>query len=530
MKKTLLFGIAGVAFSAVAEVPAPVHLDDSFIYALSPNGKYAVSQNALGLKIYDLARGTEDEYFDDMAIVSCGIGNCVSDNGIVLGTTDETTAQYWKDGEWYDLPVPASVDGVCLANAITPDGGRICGSLASSDIVLDGDALMQVPAVWYADGDGYAMPVVLPYPEYDFSGRVPQYVTATDMSADGKTIIGQVQCATGMSAYPIIYKEGADGKWTYEIVNADKLSPEGAEFPVYPGDSPDYPVVEDYKSAEEEAAYNAAMQAWVDSGYDEDLYPNPVDFLNAEEKAEYEVDMEAYQVAFAKWVEEYNTWFDLFFSIVDSNPQFVFNSMRLSPDGKYFGGTVQISIPGDMWGSIYNAWVGDVATGEYTRYTQFDDLNLTYLANEGIALASTSVGTVSQSYVLSNGMFENMYYWMSKQSVDYAAWMQENMVFGLETYDWETGDFGYEEIQMNGRATSTPNLETMALTVQNVWDYMTDAESFIFDVKAAHEAGVNGMEVGQDAKTVIYDLTGRRLEKAAAPGIYIVNGEKKVVR
>ena len=41
--------------------------------------------------------------------------------------------------------------------------------------------------------------------------------------------------------------------------------------------------------------------------------------------------------------------------------------------------------------------------------------------------------------------------------------------------------------------------------------------------------GIENVEVENEVK-VIYDLTGRRVEAITAPGIYIVNGVKRVVR
>ena len=41
--------------------------------------------------------------------------------------------------------------------------------------------------------------------------------------------------------------------------------------------------------------------------------------------------------------------------------------------------------------------------------------------------------------------------------------------------------------------------------------------------------GVENVEV-ENASNVIYDLTGRRVEEIAAPGIYIVNGKKVLVK
>ena len=106
--------------------------------------------------------------------------------------------------------------------------------------------------------------------------------------------------------------------------------------------------------------------------------------------------------------------------------------------------------------------------------------------------------------------------------------MKDNMTFAYEAFDMETGEITEVEELMSGRAVSTPNLEVMGLTVQNIWDYMTDGEAFIFNV--AEASAVNGIEADNNGETVIYDLQGRKLNNAEAPGIYIINGEKKVVR
>ncbi len=42
--------------------------------------------------------------------------------------------------------------------------------------------------------------------------------------------------------------------------------------------------------------------------------------------------------------------------------------------------------------------------------------------------------------------------------------------------------------------------------------------------------GIENVSVDFTGEDVIYDLTGRRVEHPTAPGIYIVNGEKKIIR
>lgn len=537
MKKVFLLACMTVAGASaiMADVAAPIELDDVMIRALSPNGQYAVSEGMYQMKVINLLTGQIDVFMDEtgMSIPSVGAGNCLSDNGIVVGTTDNYSAQYCKEGEWYDLEIPAEATYVNLANAITPDGSRICGTLGLSTLSYDEDTLMQVPCIWDETSDGYGMPVILPHPDKDFTGRVPMYVTATDISADGKTIVGQVVNATGMICYPILYKQAADGSWSYEIPDEALLTPKDGEFPAYPGEGPDYPQMEDYMTAEEQAAYQEAYDAWILSGYQSDLYPNVDDYMTAEEKEAYDAAMNEYNVKYDEWANEFDEWFELLYEYQEKVP-YVFNSMRMGHDGLYYGGTTMVEIAGESgawWDTEthMNVWVSEIASGECTKYAQNDDLNLTFLANDGVALASTSIYTPSMSWVLEGGKFYTMYYWMYTHASQYAVWMKEHMTITYEGYDEDWNPVEVTEL-LSGRAVGTPDLDVVALTVQNTWDYESDADGwgYVFDMKKG--SAVKGFEVENNGETVVYDLQGRKLNDAAAPGIYIINGEKKVVR
>ncbi len=521
------------------ELPIPQRIEDAYISAISPNGVYAASQTYAGVRIFNLSNGTEDSYLadpDDWSALpyGLGLGKCISDNGIVLGGTN-MSVQYWKDGEWYDLEVPDYATDTNLANAITTDGSRICGSIGVGGISWDGDALMQAPCIWNATEDGFGAPIMLPHPEKDFTGRIPQYVTAVDISADGKTVIGQVVTATGMLAYPILYRENENGEWSYEIPHENFLMPEGMVFPEYPGDGPEAPNVMDYMTEEEYQAYNEALNAyWGEEIPDE---PKATDFMSEEAVAEYEAALEAYNKANEEWSNKFYEWFEAWDKCMETCPDYQFNSVMISSDGNHYGCTIQKqgeSDPGSWspWGSKeYNVWVFEVNGEGITKYEQTTDLNLTYLANDGIALAATSVGTVNNSYILSNGECQGMYEWMNKMCPQYATWMEENMTIEYEDYEEDpaTGDWVPVERKemMTGRPISTPDLSIMALSVQNIWDYTTEADAFIFDLKAA--TGVDSILPSSSEET-IYDLSGRKLKNASAPGIYIINGEKKVVR
>lgn len=510
-------------------------LEDAMIYAMSPNGVYAVSQGMMGMKIFNLSTGQVDNYVSDdgMSMYSPGIGKCVSDNGIVVGGSDLNSARYWKDGEWYDLPLPETVTSVNLANAITTDGSKICGSIGTAEITIDDDTLMQVPVIWNATDDGYSMPVLLPHPDLDFTGRVPQYITAVDISADGKIVIGQIQNATGMIAYPIIYKENENGEWTYEIVHQEYLNPDGLVFPQFPGDGPEWPSQESFMTEEELALYQDALQAYMDSGYTLP-YPSYEDFMTDEEIAAYTAAMAEYNVQLEEWQVNFNAWFEVFDQCLQKAPGYVYNSVKLSADGKTYGCTVGVQDNSDPFAFGYsqiNVWVFDTDSDKIQKYDQDSDLNLTYLANDGIALASTSLYKPSNSFVLHAGTMDPMHEWMNKEYAPYAQWMTENMTFEYETYEFNEEAGQYEivikEELLSGNAVGTPDLSFVSLSVQNLWDGETDGTAFIFDL-ASVGAKVESVNAAEREGTV-YDLSGRVLKNADAPGIYIIDGKKKVV-
>lgn len=544
MKKFLLFTcVSALGLSAAAEVPTPEVVDDAYIYSMSPNGVYAVSQTAAGVRIFNLASGQEDSYFSENVMISVGLGKCVSNNGIVLGSTDDVNAEYWKDGEWYVLSVPDYATGTCLSNAITPDGSRICGSLGVEGYSLDNDVLMQIPVIWNAEGEGYGAAVLLPYPDRDISGRVPQYVTAIDISEDGKTVIGQVRDATGMLNYPLIYRENENGEWSYEVIDENNFLPEGMSFPPYPGNNPQMPDATSYMTPEEIAAYNDAITEY----YTDFAIPYPIltDFMSDEERALYDAAIAAWTVENDEYMKAFDAWMDVYMIVMNRVPNYDFNGVRVSPDGKSIGGTVVVEImedPYDPWSySTMNfVYITDLASGEITKYDTLRDLNLTYLSNDGLALAATSIGTASNSYVLQDGKFETMFYWMFKNCEEYAEWMEENMMFGFEEFVFNEETFEYEivlrEEMMTGRAMSNPDLSVVALSVQNLWDFSTEATTYFFDVKAgqesmlkaSQESAVETVEAAE-IEGKIFDLSGRQLKSVTAPGVYIINGEKKVV-
>ncbi|MDE5998448.1 MAG: hypothetical protein K2G77_09600 [Muribaculaceae bacterium] len=538
MKKLLLLtGISAISLAALAEVQEPKLIDDAIICSISPDGTYAVSQGLGKLRILNLITGEEYTKYGESenGEYYAGDGNCVSNNGIVVASTpDNPYPLYWKDGKWHNLPVPSSAMISNFAQAINADGSRMCGTLRIAGMGNKDDMLMVAPCVWNAEGDGYSMPVMLPHPEFDYSGSVPQYITAIDISADGKVVVGQIRDANGILNYPIIYRENENGEWSYEIPHEELINPDKLEAAPFPGDGPIIPQFESYMTSEEIAAYDEAFQEYVDSGCQIPC-PEYWDFMTLEEIEAYNNAVDEYNEKAIAYNEKYVAWATYIFSVANSSPDYAFNQVRISPDGKTIGCTVQIVgefDPMTGYPTVENTvWLMDLTSDKITKYNKDGDININYVANNGIGIGNTSSGAASNSYILQDGEAKDIVEWMNTQVPAYASWINDNMIFTYEdeVYNEANGNTEtiYTEGVLTGRATATPDMSVISLSIQNIWDYMDDGIAYIFDIKGGN--GVETVAPSTEEQT-IYDLSGRKLNNAAAPGIYIINGKKKVVR
>lgn len=437
MKKSLILGsllmFAGSVFAVEPQV-----VDNFYSVSLSPDGNWWVGQSgASSMVIKDLANNKTYNYDeDDLHVYGLGSGNCVSNNGIVLGTTDNMNACYWQNGVWTELPI-LNAGTTNSANSILADGSVICGNVGLTAISVDASDIMAVPAVWYRQDDGtYGAPVLLPHPDFDFTGRIPQYVTAVQMSDDGKTIVGQVVDYSGFFCAPILYTCNDAGEWTYSYIHPELLNPSGVEFPEYPGEfdlvlsyedfmteaeieaynqaiddyynaqaglvypEPEfymtdeeyaaymaameeyyetwenYPNFEDYMSAEEIAAYNDALDEYYRLS-DSLKYPEYPDYMTAEELAAYEAAKVIFDKAYDEWWEKYSAYDDAFNSCLADGYVFLFNNVRISSDGKRVATTREATVLNDdpmSWFPFKNVYYPVTFNLEDETYTQYESV------------------------------------------------------------------------------------------------------------------------------------------------------------
>lgn len=570
MKKTLLLILAATAgvSAATAQFKEPVVYSETAISRITADGHYAISEVYGTIKIMDLVNGTEVEYAaseDGVQNYSLGHGNCVTADGSIILSSTLTypiDASYLENGEWHQLNVPAE-EMSNLANGVTPDGSRICGSVGLNPMSFD-EVIMQIPAYWDRTADGtYGEYKVLPYPDKDLFGEVPQYVTAIYISADGKTIVGQMQFGSGSMAIPVVYKEDAKGEWSYSLPTKDQFNPEGLEPVENPGDGPMPPSQEEFMTEDEIAAYNAAKDDYFYNGAPD--YPDYDDFMTDEEKAAYAAALEAYQVVYEEWEAKWDAYDIYRTSVNDSSPNFMFNNCLLSLDGKYIVSTLESPDPNsDPWSwfqsSIYTPASVNIETGEISKVnTEVLDENnepvllsllVSDVANDGVMLLHNGLTTVPMlGYVAKDGELQTIVEYLNAISPEYGKWITKNMSHEVAVdYDPETWEEIFEEFTFTGLPHATPDMSVVTIYNTSPWDYMENAQSVLFELPAM--TGIASVSVSdQNLKVVakgvvsvpegfsalqVYNFNGQCVKTVSAPcglvklnvapGAYIVKG------
>ena len=565
MKKVLLLSAVAAMSAAAVNAIEPQVLDDVMITKLSPDGNLAVSDMNGVVTIFDFANDKTYEYgMDEETYVSytTGLGNAISSTGIIVGGKGDENPAYWENGEWKMLPV-SEVSGVYGPNGITPDGGVICGIVPSTST----GATTILPAIWTRNDDGsYSDYKILPHPSKDFSGRDPQFITAVCISNDGKTIAGQIQDYSGMLPQPIVYRMNDKNEWEYELIHPEMINVGNVEFPEW-SPEPYRPEPEDFMTPENLAAYEEAYQTYIQNGYNPDLMPYPSEYMTPEEIAAFEEAAAIYN----EWLEKDNAIGDIVWSLPDEGAaMFVYNNVALSGNGKYYGTTAQFIIDGEY---KYMPIIFDLETGDFTKHSADKDISITFVADNGNALAGTVMDYFSispmQAYALKSGedtfvpLIDFLAY--SPVTVD---WMKKNMSHdGVATgeYDEEGSLILEDNYMITGMPTANADMSVIATwTTSDLWDIDNWEKPFAYSYLLTPGLNPTGIALpvdganlaiaivdgaimlnGDAASVAVYDLNGRlvmnvanpgaKVETTLASGFYIVkavaaNGEAVTVK
>ena len=477
MKKTLL-SLACVLLGgtmAYAQETAEVgHVYQGVTYNnCSPNGKWLVANQETSVYICDVATGTNYDFADETytKVYFAGYGHSVTDNGMVCGMAQESAesnAAYFKDGAWVVLPqLSGKLTGFNSANACTPNGSVICGSLGSEGADMStSDRLMLYPVVWTLNADRVYVCQELPHPTKDFTGRAPQYVTAMDISADGNTIVGQMVDYSGFYIVPILYTRNAEGAWSYQLLAEDQVydKEKAANLPEWV-EQPVQPKAEDYMSPADVDVYNAAVAEY-NEAYQrylagdikaEDLpaYPNKEFYISDEAKAA------AYAAAVAKYKEDNAAWyaafeaFDEALTEVTTGKSFEFNSIHITPNGKYILTDLKEPDPDPdpmAWfpESVYTNCVFDLTKVDTPMLTTSSNMLSTGILDNGFfVVAAPKSDYARSSYVATPGSnhLTPIADWC-KASGNTAAgeYINSEMRFEAINYVWNEDNEMYDEV------------------------------------------------------------------------------------
>ena len=534
MKKIL--SLATLAFMATSFLNAQtpeIHPGEAFS-GISPDGKYVVSVVYEVVTIHDRAKDLKYEYVESYHV---GNGNAISNTGIVVGQSIEDVAQYWKDGEWFDIK-SAATRNMSKADGITPDGTRIVGAVSPESFTGGYDGLMLTPCYWDVQADGTIGDFnALPYPEKDLSGRIPQYITAIRVSDDGKTIAGQIMDYGGMVCQPIIYRQNEDGEWSYTLIHNELFHPEGIVLPEDPGEWEDeFPQPEAFMGEEALADYNKAMEEYWETW---ENMPNAEDYMTEEETAAYQAALAAYN----DWDEKWTAFNEAYTQLVQAVPNFTFNNVLLSNDGKTYVSSKQ---SGDFFsGYTYVPSVFNLENDTYKVYSSDLTLTVTSLANDGTILAqkpATFMNPETEAYILPAGSekFMPLYDYFVTANPALAEWMKDNMTHEYTVYEydpetWEESSYTTQTIA-TGIPFTNADMSLIVIGVENFWfdwengdiDTYQPAYGYILPTNYV-TTSVNALNATDNGKVEYYTIDGRKVN-TPVKGLNIVkmaNGKTK---
>ncbi|MGM9657010.1 MAG: hypothetical protein ACI3ZA_07580 [Alloprevotella sp.] len=557
MKKTLL-SLACVLLGgtmAYAQEAAEVgHVYQGVTYNnCSPNGKWLVANQETSVYIYDVATGKNYDFADETytKVYFAGYGHSVTDNGMVCGMAQESAesnAAYFKDGAWVVLPqLSGKLTGFNSANACTPDGSVICGSLGSEGADMStSDRLMLYPVVWTLNADGVYVCQELPHPTKDFTGRVPQYVTAMDISADGNTIVGQVVDYSGFYIVPILYTRNAEGAWSYQLLAEDQVydKEKAANLPEWV-EQPVQPRAEDYMSADDVDDYNDAVEAY-NEAYQRcvagDLdwselpeYPEKGFYISDQEQAAaYAAAVEQYNEENAAWYAAFEA-FDEALTEATTGKNFEFNSIHITPNGKYILTDLKEPDPDPdpmAWfpESIYTNCVFDLTKVDTPMLTTSSNMLSTGILDNGFfVVAAPKSDYARSSYVATPGSnhLTPIIDWC-KASGNAAAgdYINSEMRFEAINYVWNEDNEMYDEVTVGdslitGTGIFSADGKTFVTWLQNpsTFEYVTYTVSLENSVLNGIQSVKHSATEQNVLRREYYNVQGQRI---AAPiqGVY----------
>lgn len=562
--------MCGIAYAGDTFPYGTVYEQQAF-RAISHDGNIIISDPGEGVvTIFDLRNNRKYEIgdFSETGGMTIGNGNVISRNGIVLVENSQGMEPgYWQNGEITLLNVK-SPSAINMCDGISADGSIIVGSRGN-----EGE-LMTVPCYWERQEDGtYGEQKTFPYPEKDFLGRTPQYISAICASEDGKIVVGQVQDYAGMRNLPIVYIRDAEGNWSYKEFCWEMANPDHLELPEDPGDGPEQPDPTIYMSKEQKAEYDKAMEEWAANGWIDEEYPNPVNFMDSDKAKEYVKAIEEFNVLAEAYNEKLMAFYGVRNRIIESGKGIVFNNISIVPSASKFYSTLTYTVPSDIPGElpkeICKIVEYDTASVSFNVYETEENLSLANVADDGTISAYVGgFGMLAvqapSGYVFKPGADTPvpLVDYVSERNPEAGAWMKENMTHMTFVLDPDTQEAVEKEMTETGIAFISGDATAFVSEIINTWNADFNAPDYYgylfyadktaglsqaapsdreFDVRAAKKGMINVTGIADEL--AVYTMDGRVVFRAEAvegivatgvePGIYVVKaicGDKKVTK
>lgn len=552
MKKQIAGICAFALFSSAMAFDNPTVLPDAVVTVFSPDNKACVSEMMNSVFFFDLNDIMNPRIFseseDGLIGYSVGSGNFISNQTVLVFRAQEgASAWCWSpegsilNGRWRTMNPSSFNSGMGMPNATTADGSRACGNMSGGGQFGQEDVTYVTPCVWDFSGTAFSR-TPLDHPATDYAGLAPQYVTALAISDDGKTVIGQVVSNNGFLCEYVVYKQDANGLWSYVKPFDDLVNPNNIVLPPYPGDGPAIPSPETYFSDAEKAAFDKAMEAYQNG---QGAEPDAADFLlEPAGIAAYNKAVDEYN-AWAKKINEYN---EVNRQILRESITFVFNQGAISPNGRYFVTSSSKTYVDNTDGSfvdIYEPVLYDLEEMKLIDIpTTFPgdpssplSLLVTGVSNNGDIIGYERISDIEYGYFLKNGAAQ----WMPledyiiERNPSLADWIQQNWKHTVEiVVDEEEGITDFVDMIITGVPFISRDFSMLSTVTYAFW---TDGDEALYNrylstiIKLDEPASAIDelTAASSSSEDEFYDLQGRRVLNPTR-GLYIGNGKKILCR
>lgn len=489
---------------------------------------------------------------------SYGQGYVIADNGWVVGNRMVDSNSQTNEGVIMaagKIIVPPMFKNYPTSNihSITPDATRICGVVGNP-----GRGLMDMPYYCDIDADGNIGEIqLLPTPPEDFFGSLPQRVTATWMSKDGKTIAGQVVQSRGILAYPILYHQNEQGIWNYSLPSEPLFNQAGIPLPKPVGDIeeefPDvvYPEIENYIDPDKLAKWEADILAWQASGSGEANSPyNNLGLYMSQAKVEqYLMDAARYNEAFLEYDEMNMKYWEDMAKIERSSVFFGRNMMAMSADGTWLASSQEVEdmskfdpMDPESITMNYIPYLFNLETGENIRLGETgDNLVTNQVLPNGDVIATTPAAAIvpacSYFFLKDQGRMLSVVEYLEEVKPEYAAWLEENLSSDLPVGIDPNGNYIMGHLVITGLVSASEDLSVIYGGVEGYAVGLNQLITYIMPGLPASGIEQVEAELPDDGMIRVYNLQGVKMMETKeisnlrnlAKGLYIINGKKVVL-